>query len=285
MISSHLEKHIEDVLRDNIIKIKVISGGDINNAAIIHTKAKQTYFIKWNDSAPENMFEVESKGLALLRDADCELIIPDVIAFDKNCLVLSLLTKGDSSRKIEFNFGKELARLHKNSSTHFGLNHDNYIGKLSQKNDRKNSWAEFFISQRIAPQITLGIENNLLPPSIELALDSLKFVIEQKFPNEPPALLHGDLWSGNYMFTTSGVSIYDPAVYFGHREMDLAMTRLFGGFSSAFYDGYESEYPLQNGHQSRIELCNLYPLLVHANLFGGSYVHTAERIINNYTKS
>lgn len=103
------------------------------------------------------------------------------------------------------------------------------------------------------------------------------------FPREIPALLHGDLWSGNFMFTRSGqASIYDPAVYFGHREMDLAMTRLFGGFSSDFYSGYSDEFPLEPGFEDRVKLYNLYPILVHANLFGGSYCRQAENIIHNY---
>ena len=178
-----------------------------------------------------------------------------------------------------------MAKLHKHSADSFGLDHHNFIGKLPQSNSQKESWADFFISERIEPQIKLGVDSEKFSPAIFSQLNKLHSVVEKLFPPEKPSLLHGDLWSGNYMYTTNGIaSIYDPAVYYGHREMDLAMTRLFGGFTKDFYAGYQSEYPLEDGFEERVQLCNLYPVLVHANLFGGGYIQQAKSLLVRFCR-
>lgn len=284
MIPSVIKVEVEQALGEKIVQIKPQSGGDINVAAIVCTDCEQSYFLKWNEKAPNDMFESEAAGLLLLNNAGSKLIIPKVIAVGLKFLVLSLVKEVVESNNKAFQFGQELAAIHKFSNPYFGLDYDNYIGKLRQRNSQSRNWAEFFIEQRIAPQIEMGIEKGLFASSIRTTLGKLQKVVENEFPTEKPALVHGDLWSGNYMFTEAGTSIYDPAVYFGHREMDIAMTKLFGGFSAVFYEGYESEFPLEVGFEARQELCNLYPLLVHANLFGGSYVHASQRIINHYAK-
>lgn len=284
MIPSVIKVEVEQALGEKIVQIKPQSGGDINVAAIVCTDCEQSYFLKWNEKAPNDMFESEAAGLLLLNNAGSKLIIPKVIAVGLKFLVLSLVKEVVESKNKAFQFGQELAAIHKFSNPYFGLDYDNYIGKLRQRNSQSRNWAEFFIEQRIAPQIEMGIEKGLFASSIRTTLGKLQKVVENEFPTEKPALVHGDLWSGNYMFTEAGTSIYDPAVYFGHREMDIAMTKLFGGFSAEFYEGYESEFPLEVGFEARQELCNLYPLLVHANLFGGSYVHASQRIINHYAK-
>lgn len=283
MIPEHIKFLIESTLNEEIISAKNQSGGDINSAAIINFENGYSYFIKWNGSAPECMFETEAKGLELLSDTDAELIIPEVILMGKDFLLLSLIESGIENPDSSFQFGVELAKLHKNSSNSFGLDHSNFIGKLSQSNSPHQNWADFLISERIESQIKLGMQSGKFGGDTHSKIDSLHKSATNLFPEEPPALLHGDLWSGNYMFTKNGkASIYDPAVYYGHREMDIAMTRLFGGFSSDFYEGYNSEYPLAGGFEDRIELCNLYPVLVHANLFGGGYVSQAAGILDRY---
>ncbi|MBO6621848.1 MAG: fructosamine kinase family protein [Balneola sp.] len=284
MIPEHIKSVIELRLNDEIISSKIQSGGDINNASIIKLTGGESFFLKWNSSAPDHMFEAESKGLRLLADAKTNLIIPDVILTGKNFLLLSLLVPGSGNSDSAYNFGTELAKLHQHSADAFGLDHDNFIGKLAQSNNPQQNWADFFVSERIEPQIKLGIQSGEFESNLIPIVDTFHKTVQNLFPNEQPALLHGDLWSGNYMFTKSRVaSIYDPAVYYGHREMDIAMTRLFGGFSSDFYDGYKSEYPLADGFEDRIELCNLYPILVHANLFGGGYIHRAKEILRQYS--
>jgi len=284
MIPEHIKSKIEGELNVEITSTRPQSGGDINQAAILNFENGYSRFLKWNDSAPEHMLETEAKGLELLSDADTELIIPEVILIGKDFLLLSLIESGTENSDSGFQFGVQLAKLHQHSSEKFGLDHDNYIGKLPQRNHTHKNWTEFFIQERVEPQIKLGIDSGKFSNSLADKVESLVSVVDHLFPDEPPALLHGDLWSGNYMFSKNGkASIYDPAVYYGHREMDLAMTRLFGGFSNNFYRGYSSEYPLEDGFEERIQLCNLYPILVHANLFGGGYVGRALEILAQFS--
>lgn len=284
MIPDHIKSVIELKLDDEIISSKNQTGGDINHASIIKLSDGKSLFLKWNDSAPDYMFEVESKGLKILSGANTDLEIPEVVEVGKDFLLLSLLVPGSENSESAYNFGTELAKLHKHSADTFGLDHDNFIGKLPQSNHQHQNWTDFFVSERIEPQIKLGIQSGKFENNLIRIVDAFHKTVQDLFPNEQPALLHGDLWSGNYMFTKSGAaSIYDPAVYYGHREMDIAMTRLFGGFSSDFYEGYNSEYPLADGFEGRVELCNLYPILVHANLFGGGYVRRANEILRQYS--
>ncbi|MEP2447982.1 MAG: fructosamine kinase family protein [Balneola sp.] len=284
MIPDRIRSVIELKLDDEIISSKTQSGGDINNASIIKLSDGESLFLKWNSSAPDHMFETESKGLKILSDANTDLVIPEVVEVGKNFLLLSLLIPGSGNSGSAYGFGTELAKLHQHSFETFGLNHDNFIGKLPQRNHQRQNWADFFVSERIEPQIKVGIQTGKFESDLIPIVDVLHKTVQDLFPNEQPALLHGDLWSGNYMFTKSGAaSIYDPAVYYGHREMDIAMTRLFGGFSSDFYEGYNSEYALADGFEDRIEVCNLYPVLVHANLFGGGYVRRANEILRQYS--
>jgi len=284
MIPEHIKSVIELKLDDKIVSSRIQSGGDINHASIVEMSKSDSYFLKWNGSAPEHMFETESKGLKMLSGANTDLIIPEVVEVGKNFLLLSLLVPGSGNSDSAYDFGTGLAKLHQHSADTFGLDHDNFIGKLPQNNHQHQNWADFFVSERIEPQIELGIQSGKFESGLIPIVNAFHKAVQNLFPNEQPALLHGDLWSGNYMFTKDGAaSIYDPAVYYGHREMDIAMTRLFGGFSSDFYKGYNSEYPLADGFEERIELCNLYPILVHANLFGGGYIQRAKEILGQYS--
>lgn len=281
MIPERIKHTIEEKFNDQVVSIKPQSGGDINHAAILQFETSAPIFLKWNVNAPKTMFEAEAKGLKLL--ANSNLVVPEVLLTGDTFLVMSLLKEGSGYSESSFQFGIELAKLHRSTSEHFGLDHDNFIGRLPQSNTQHSDWADFFVSERIVPQVKMGVDSGRLSQTMGTQMGQFAKTIFDLFPEESPALLHGDLWSGNYMFTEYGtVSIYDPAVYYGHREMDMAMTRLFGGFSSHFYEGYNSEYPLSDGHEKRVALCNLYPVLVHANLFGGGYCQQAEAIFSNY---
>ncbi|MEP1152436.1 MAG: fructosamine kinase family protein [Balneola sp.] len=284
MIPEHIKVTIEKNLDSKIISTRAQSGGDINQASVLTFQNGDSFFLKWNAAVPSTMFATEAKGLQLLSEANTDFVIPEVILSGKDFMLLSLIEPGVENSSSSFQFGVELAKLHKHTSTQFGLDHDNFIGKLRQKNTLHKTWKDFFVQERIEPQLKLGINSGKFPSSILSNIDKLHSTVEKLFPDEPPTLLHGDLWSGNYMYSENGtVSIYDLAVYYGHREMDIAMTRLFGGFSQEFYSGYNSEYPLSEGAEERITLCNLYPILVHANLFGDGYTRNALEIMKRFS--
>ena len=281
LIPEAIKAEIQSRLNVKILNDTPLHGGDINSAARLDLDNDSSVFIKWNTDTPSDMFSSEAEGLELLATADCGLHIPAVILQSEQFLVIEFIEEsptGDS-----FDFGVQLAQMHKKSNELFGLQESNYIGRLSQSNKYHPDWLEFFFRERLEPQVKMAIDSGKLEPGLGAIFDRVMNYTYIRFPEEPPALLHGDLWAGNYMFTTDGkTSIYDPAVYFGHREMDLAMTHLFGGFEPEFYHGYMKEYPLEEGYEERFKLCNLYPILVHANLFGGSYTRKAETLLRQF---
>ena len=181
--------------------------------------------------------------------------------------------------------GQRLASLHRCSSEFFGLDDDNYIGSLRQYNHPNSNWINFFIEQRLEVQVKLAINKwRCCPHGGQKKFESLYAKLPSLIASEKPSLVHGDLWSGNLITDDKGEPcLIDPAVYFGNREADLAMTRLFGGFNDEFYSAYEESFPLPQGSEKRIDLYNLYPLLVHVNLFGGSYVHSVEGILRAFS--
>jgi fructosamine-3-kinase len=190
-----------------------------------------------------------------------------------------------SDRKKDFwmAFGQRLAGLHRHTNEKFGLDHDNFIGSLPQKNNFHDEWPSFFIEERLEVQIRLAKDHSLLSKTDIQNFEYLFNQLNQIFPDEPPALIHGDLWSGNFMVDEKGEPcIIDPAVYYGHREMDIAMSRLFGGFDRLFYESYNREFPMEPGWEERMDICNLYPLMVHVNLFGEGYLGSVRRIIGRF---
>jgi fructosamine-3-kinase len=253
-----------------------VSGGCINNATKIITNYGN-FFLKWNINASEKMFETEVKGLELLRKSKT-IYIPQLIAHDHNYLMMEFIEKEPPSNILWEEFGRDLSELHKVSNINFGLDHNNFIGSLSQDNKQQLRWSDFFINQRIIPQLSMGD----FSPDFIRDFDKLFLKIDALFLDEPSSLLHGDLWNGNFIFLNNKTALIDPAVYFGSREMDIAMSKLFGGFHDQFYSSYNENYPLSEGWQERIDICNLYPLLVHVNLFGGGYYSQVKTILNRF---
>lgn len=288
MLTEELRDSVAQMLGADIVESKRVSGGSINNAVKIETRQK-SYFMKWNsDSQAEDMFNKEAKGLHLLEDAGTDLLIPKIMGtgYDEQSgicyLVMEYLEQDRSGSKNQSaqKFGYNLAQLHQNSNEQFGLDYDNYIGSLPQKNTFRDDWISFFVEMRLEPLVQKAIDAGLLSGSDQAQFSTLYPMLPDIMPNEKPALLHGDLWSGNYFYCGQGkTAIYDPAVYYGHREIELAFTRLFGGFSADFYKAYEESFPLEPGFNDRYQYYNLYPLLVHVNLFGGSYVGQVRSII------
>jgi fructosamine-3-kinase len=283
-ITDHLKKHLGSSFE--VFASKRLTGGDINDVFQLNT-SEGRFCIKVNSATefPE-MFQKEANGLDLLRN-NSSFSIPEVIVVDStqndSYLLMSYIEEGNKSDDFWDQFGRQLSELHNATQKSFGLDESNYIGSLPQSNKPQNNWADFYASERISPQLYLAHQNGLIDSKLVQSGEQLCLKLSEIFPNEAPSLLHGDLWSGNYMVDINGnPALIDPAVYFGHREMDLAMTQLFGGFSPKMYDSYHSHTPLESNWKERIELCQLYPILVHVNLFGGSYVQQATNIIQKY---
>ena len=262
------------------------SGGCINNGGKA-TCANSTYFLKWNDLKKfPGMFDAEAKGLSLLALSN-SFAIPEVAyvvsANEYQFLLLQYIEEGARRKNYWEHFGSRLASLHKTSGATFGLDHDNYIGSLRQHNNKSSTWVEFFTAQRLMRQLEVAVNSGKLDSGTRKRFDRLFARLPSLLPEEAPSLLHGDLWSGNLMTTIDGdPCVIDPAVYFGHREADLAMTQLFGGFDNRFLDSYNDTFPLLDGYKERLELYNLYPLLVHVNLFGGGYVSQVSSTLNKF---
>jgi fructosamine-3-kinase len=280
-LSSHLGRHV-DVEHE-----RSVGGGSINDAYRIETN-EGTYFVKVNllDAIP-SFFEAEADGLAQLRHTKA-IRVPQVIAFgedhDDAYLLMEHIERGTRGEGFWEHFGSSLARLHRNTRDQFGLERSNYIGTLKQTNLPESDWAAFFQHQRLEPLVKKARDKHKLNDAMVLRFERLYNRLGDLFPHEAPALLHGDLWKENFLVGPAGEPVLiDPAVYYGHREMDIAMTRLFGGFDEAFYAGYNAEQPLEQGWEDRVDLCNLYPLLVHVNLFGGGYVAQLDAALKRYT--
>ena len=265
-----------------------VGGGSIN-AAYRLSYAGKSFFLKYNNASRfPKMFEKEALGLKLLSESQ-SLRIPQIIGHSDNgqtaFLLLEYIDQGQANRQFWESFGQGLADLHRNTNPTFGLDHSNYIGSLKQDNSTENSWTDFFIRKRLQPQIELAKGRALLSTKTCADFEKLFELLPSLFPEEPPALLHGDLWSGNFLCSTTGEAVLiDPAVYYGHREMDIGMSKLFGGFHPHFYDAYNAAWPLEKDWQQRVDLCNIYPLLVHVNLFGGGYVGQLEGSLGKYVR-
>lgn len=269
-LSTHLGRHV-DVEHE-----RGVGGGSISDAYRIETN-EGSYFVKVNalDAIP-SFFEAEADGLARLGRTKA-IRVPQVIAFgedhDDAYLLMEHIQRGVPGKGFWEEFGRSLARLHRNTQDQFGLERPNYIGTLKQVNLPEPDWASFFQHHRLEPLVKMARDKHKLNDAIVLRFERLYNHLGDLFPREAPALLHGDLWKENFLVGPAGEPVLiDPAVYYGHREMDVAMTRLFGGFNDEFYSAYAAEWPLEPGWEERVDLCNLYPLLVHVNLFGGGYV-------------
>ncbi len=261
---------------------KSIGGGCINQAYKLQGK-DTTYFVKLNQATKVEMFQAEALGLQQMYDTQT-ITIPQPICWgvtnNNAYIVLEWLDLGRGNEASWLKMGKQLALMHRNgTSAKFGWDTNNTIGSTPQINDWMDNWADFFAEQRIGYQLRLANRQggNFKDPASIIATIKTKLMAR----NPEASLVHGDLWSGNADITADGRStIFDPATYYGDREVDIAMTELFGGFPAAFYQGYNNQWQLDPGYAQRKDLYNLYHILNHFNLFGGGYGSQARRIIN-----
>lgn len=267
-----------------IFDIEKVSGGDINNSIVIRSNVGN-YFLKTEGGDDLKAFyEVEAFGLELLRKSSFK--VPEVLCCSddqKPFLLMEYIEEGVGKESSWELFSESLKSLHEVTQDMFGLKQDNYIGTLEQTNSSRASWSEFYIENRLIPQIKLGREKELLDANEVRFLEKLFVKLEELFPKEKPSLLHGDLWSGNTFFNEEGVPVLiDPAAYFGHREMDLGMMKLFGGFPELVFIHYEKQTSLETDWKERIGVTQLYPLLVHLNLFGEMYKNQILGTVKNF---
>jgi protein-ribulosamine 3-kinase len=278
-----IEKAISDAKNENftVKTFKSVSGGSINQSFLLVGDEKR-FFLKQNRSSRLEMFEAEAEGLIALENAHA-MHIPQAVCWGvddfNSYLVLEYveLTSSGSQKKL----GEQLAALHQTTQSQFGWHRDNTIGSTKQINTLENDWLVFYAKHRLGYQLELAARHGgaHIESIGQKLINNLSCFYTDYNPQ--PGLLHGDLWGGNAGFDGKGNPvIFDPAVYFGDREADIAMTELFGGFSPEFYQAYNKAYPLNGGYQTRKKLYNLYHILNHYNMFGGGYLSQASSMIS-----
>ncbi|MGI9551515.1 MAG: fructosamine kinase family protein [Aurantibacter sp.] len=286
-MEERLLNHLAHLLGVSILKATPVSGGDISQAFLLEGRT-ECFFCKVNyDPKAYEMFLAEKSGLEGIALTKI-IAVPKVMLCEQwevGGLLLMEYIEPHSPSSVDMElFGHQLAALHKHSEAEkFGWESDNFIGSLIQSNNRHPRWPNFYVQERLVPQLKLARNRSLLSiPEIPSEERLLK-TCESLFPETAPSLLHGDLWSGNYLFSKKGAPyLIDPATYYGHHEVDIAMTRLFGGFGPSFYNAYQEQYPQVPGEKERNDLYQLYYLLVHLNLFGSSYKARVNRILKMY---
>lgn len=267
-----------------VLDSRSVAGGCINEAHYLQGE-KKAFFVKLNRIERLAMFEAEAAGLRAIR-ATGTLRAPEPIATGADTqhsfLVLEHISFAGPQAAADARLGKLLAAMHRHSSDAFGWEHDNTLGSTPQLNCWTQDWLTFLRQYRFGPQLTWARNAGLATTTTDRA-EKLMEVLPALFANyhPQPSLLHGDLWSGNRATDSSADPvIFDPAVYYGDREADIAMTRLFGGFASGFYQAYQDSWPLDPGYGTRKDLYNLYHILNHFNLFGGGYARQAQTLID-----
>ncbi len=281
-----LISHISDKIAEKVISYHSVSGGDISSAFLLKSE-KRNYFLKVNTKPfAYTMFKAEQAGLEAIEKTET-IAVPHVhLVGSLGSQAFLLMDQVESKHPDESDYqrlGMQLARLHQTGGEQFGFTGDNFIGSLPQSNRNHADWPEFYWRERILPQLEMAQRKGLLLdkaiPTEEKAVNLFK----QVFGEVKPVLLHGDLWGGNYLIANNGTPyLIDPATYYGHSMVDIAMSHLFGGFSSSFYDAYHETVPRPDNYLQQIELYQLYYLLVHLNLFGSVYYASVSHILKKY---
>ncbi len=273
-----------------IDRVRTVGGGSINQAAVLETSDGE-YFVKWNAHPIDDQFELEAMALDEMRASETELVIPRPIVHRApdgrapGFLVLEYLDPGQRVADFDEQLGRGLAALHRKTADGFGYHRDNYCGTTPQPNAWCDDWNDFYREERLRFQLELAVDKRSVSDSDRRAYETLLERLGEFLATDEsvPSLIHGDLWSGNLHVAPNGrPSIIDPAAYYGHREAELGMMRLFGGFSDRVFGAYSDAWPLEPGWEQRLELYELYHLMNHFNLFGGGYGRRAFSIVKRW---
>jgi fructosamine-3-kinase len=264
----------ERLLGTAVVATAPVAGGDICTATRVRLSDGTSALVKTRPNSPADFFTTEARGLRWLAAADGGAQVPRVLAAEPDCLIVSWVEPGRPTAEAAEAFGRRLAKTHAAGADGFGAEQDGYIGTLPLPNRPAPTWPEFFAVRRILPYLKLARDRRAIEPSDAAAVEAVvRRITDLAGPAEPPARLHGDLWSGNVLWDNAGGAwLVDPAAYGGHRETDLAMLALFGlPQLQRVLGAYHEQAPLADGWEDRIGLHQLFPLLVHACLFGGGY--------------
>ena len=282
-----LISYISQLTNKEFQTIQSLSGGSISSAYLLKWD-KGAYFLKVNTSSDAlEMFAAEQKGLQAI-DETATIAVPKVHyvdVYDNKAFLLMDYVESKSANATDYNrLGTHLAKLHLNYKNKFGFTANNFIGSLPQSNIQHSDWTSFYWHQRILPQLELAKQNKMLKAHEIISEKSAIGIFDELLGKDvQPSVLHGDLWAGNYLIATNGTPyLIDPAAYWGHSMVDIAMSRLFGGFGNEFYAAYHEIIPKTDNYNAQIDLYQLYFLLVHLNLFGRSYYGSVASILKRY---
>jgi fructosamine-3-kinase len=274
----------EQLLGSSVVSTAPVAGGDVSSAVKLRLSSGRTAFLKSLTQAPPHFFEREAAGLRWLADVDDGVSTPDVLAVDSDCLILGWVETTRPGQDAASAFGRALARTHLAGAPVWGADADGYIGRLPLANEPLPTWAEFYAERRITPYLRVARDKGLVAPADAELIERAAARVAEIVPDEPAARLHGDLWNGNVLWGQEDrVVVIDPAAYGGHREMDLAMLALFGlPQLPHVMAAYDEVAPLGDDWQERLGIHQLFPLVVHACLFGGGYGSRAANVAQRY---
>jgi len=277
-----LKSKLEEILNEKIVDENFSSGGCIADSMVIKTISGKEYFVKQYGNPAIN--RTEANGLKEIKKSNT-IRVPEVIFYNNSYLIIEFIKSAGKVHNFSELFGRRFADMHRITGKSFGFYENNFIGSTPQINlPNSSNWKDFYWENRLLYQFKLAKKNGFVDPEFIKKFSTLEKKIDRILShNVQPSLLHGDLWSGNYIVDEKGEPcLIDPAVYYGDREADLAMTKIFGGFDSYFYAAYNEAYPLREGWQYRENVYKLYHLLNHLNIFGVSYYDQSLHLINYY---
>jgi fructosamine-3-kinase len=277
-------RRAEELLGSSVVATAPVAGGDICTATKLRLSDGTTALMKTLSHAPKTFFETEAAGLRWIADAG-GVLVPEVLAVDAECLILRWVESGRNGVEAASAFGRALATTHAAGAPSYGAEADGFIGRLPLPNRATPTWAEFYAVRRVLPYLKLARDRGAVTDREAATVEAVVGRLTDLLPEERPARLHGDLWNGNVLWGQDGqVWVIDPAAYGGHREMDLAMLAMFGlPHLPRVLDAYDEAAPLADGWEDRLGLHQLFPLLVHACLFGGGYGARAADTAARYT--